>query len=142
MKSKKDDLFIPPKEDELVLVPDGIYKARCLEGKPVNFYSQRKVKLDFIMVDLGEQYGKKIPLFLNIAPKGKRNISSGSFYYLYWIIANRGEKPTRRDRMTPEKFKDKLFKIKTRTVSKNRKQQKLPKSMWHSVVDAILELIE
>jgi hypothetical protein len=64
----------------------------------------------------------------------------GSKVYRLWVLANRGRKPSRRDRMPLAIFRDRLFRARTRVVTTDHRGAQLPPALHHSVVDE-LELL-
>lgn len=138
----KDDLRAG---EDRKLIPEGEYTAQCLEAKKGmvgvettkgTFARTPKVVLRFLITE-GEYQGEEIPMFLNVNYK---RIPFGSKFYQCWVIANDGKRPNRRDRMTPEKFKDHIFNVGVKTVKgKFGDGREKPESLWYSRVDEIYE---
>ena len=138
-------------EEELIagedrqLIPEGKYTAKCVEAKKGKVGQMTtkgtsamtlKVFLKFKIID-GDHQGKEIPMFLNV---NYRRIPFGSKFYQYWVIANDGKRPNRRDRMSLEKFKDHIFDVGVKTVKgKFGDGTEKPESLWYSRVDEIYE---
>jgi hypothetical protein len=64
-----------------------------------------------------------------------------SDYYNEWVIANNGEPPRRKSRMSPSIFKGKRFLVMVKDVTKDRKGYKRPNALEYSKIDKILELL-
>jgi hypothetical protein len=58
-----------------------------------------------------------------------------------WVVANNGQHPSRADRLALDVFRHKLFRVRVRTVDRDRNQECLPQSNRYSVIDALLERI-
>jgi len=58
-----------------------------------------------------------------------------------WVVANNGQHPSRADRLALDVFRHKLFRVRVRTVDRDRKQERLPECNRYSVIDALLERI-
>ena len=70
-----------------------------------------------------------------------KKIKSGSKYYKNWVMVNGWNKPSRNAKMSPRIFKNKIYKIKTRTTMPKHNGKEMPENFWYSVVDEILEVI-
>ena len=68
-------------------------------------------------------------------------IKTGSKYYKTWTMVNGWNKPTRNAKMSPRLFKNKIFKVKTRTVKPQHNGNEMPEHFWYSVVDEIVEVV-
>lgn len=66
-------------------------------------------------------------------------VAPSSKLYRAWVVASGGQKPTRRDRLTLEAFKHRLFRVVVRTVTHDSEQRELPKDQRYSVIDRLLE---
>ena len=127
-------------EDYKPLLPDKVYDAQCIKyDEGFCLGKARKLFLYFKIVEPGEHHGKVIFMPFNI-PYDKR-IKQGSKYYKAWVKVNNYEKPSRNAIMSPRLFKNKVFRIKTRTVEPKDGNKALPKQFHYSVVDYIIEML-
>jgi hypothetical protein len=123
--------------EDAALIPNGDYIAQCVdyEATKSRIWNRRILRLQFKLLD-GQKYsGFILSCYVNYPEK----IGRASKYFLFWCIANGGV-PSRKGRMNPRVFKDHIFKIRTRMVEKNNRQQPLPAYAHYSVIDEILEL--
>jgi hypothetical protein len=128
-------------EEYKPLIRDGTYEAQCIDFNS-KFYlgKTRKLFLHFKILTNGEYFGERIFQAFNM-PYNRR-IRQGSKYYKTWVMVNDWKKPTRNAKMSPRLFKNKIFKIKTRTVKPMHNRKEMPQHFWYSVVDEIIEVIE
>lgn len=141
VEPENSDDFAPVLADDLrPLIPEGHYQAMCVAAQRVNFpqFHREMVCLDMRIFD-GEHEGITLKRFLNIRRDGK--IGRNSTYLREWVIANQGQAPDRKDRMTLKKFTGKLFKVSVGTVKKAFDGGIHPVGLQYSKVDAILELL-
>jgi hypothetical protein len=61
--------------------------------------------------------------------------------FVNWVMVNSWNKPSRNAKMSPRIFKNKIYKIKTRTTKPKHNGKDMPENFWYSVVDEILEVI-
>jgi hypothetical protein len=143
------------------LVPDGDYSARVVtvDVRQV-FKGGRRVFITFELRDgpthpggkltelhCGEHDGKRVRFIatLPVPAKGSRRrlaglqIAPASRYYRAWVVANGGQAPRRRDRLSLHVFRHRIFRIRTRTVVKDNRQKDLPLAVRYSVVDVLVE---
>lgn len=116
-------------------IPDGNYEIIFTKLERSNFFKRDKLYLWGKVVSIGPYEGKEIFMPFNLAGK----IVKGSKYYQAWLIANKGVRPKKNDRLSPKKFIGKPFKVKTRIVTNNQKNTALPAQDQYSVIDEILE---
>ena len=131
MTSGEDEIrFSEPYE----WVPDGEFDAECIDySRPMPFRGTRKVYLTFKL--LNEPYaGTKIFMALNV---GWGNISPGCKYFKCWTAANDNRLPSKSAIMSPRIFKNKTFKVTTRTVIPKRGTKEMPFDFHYSVVDSL-----
>ena len=133
--------FGPVLDDDLrPSIPEGDFQAVCVAVGRFYYpqFHREAVCLDLKIFD-GEHAGVTLQRFLNIRRDGR--IGLNSTYLREWVIANQGQAPTRKDRMTLGKFKGKLFRIRVVTVSKAFDGGVHPGGLRYSKVGAILELL-
>ena len=75
----------------------------------------------------------------NMPDKGK--IRMGSKYYKTWCMVNDWKKPSKNAKMSPRIFKNKICRVKIRTVHPKHCGKKMPEDFWYSVVDKIIEVV-
>lgn len=128
-------------QDYWPLIPNGTYEAQCIKfDSKFVLGKARKLFLTFKIIDEWEHYGKLIFMAFNM-PYDKK-IRPGSKYYKTWVMVNGYRKPSRNATMSPRLFKNKIFKIKTRTVKpKDHNDREMPEDFHYSVVDSIIEVV-
>ena len=136
VKEKSDILGVRPKDGPLPRIPAGEYEAQCFKTEKKPFLgSEKKLYLHFIIID-GEHQGIKLFGVYNVNYK---SFPKASKYYTDWAIANEGL-PTRRERMSQNIFKNKVFLVKVRdTIPKYDDGKPKPEMFRYSVVDRIIE---
>ena len=126
-------------DDYWPLLPNGTYEAQCFRYESKHFgVNTLKLFLRFKIIQ-GEYQGKEIFMAFNMPPNGK--IKTGSKYYQTWVDVNGWQKPSRNTKMSPRIFKNKIFKVETRTVKRKHNDKKMPDSFNYSIVDKILEVV-
>ena len=115
-------------------VPDGTYEARCKDySDPRPYRGTQKVFLTFEL--LNEPWaGTELRMFLNVPFSG---ITPGSRYFKYWTAANKDRMPSRNAKMSPHMFKDKKYRVTTKTVIPKRGSEEMPFDYHYSKVDHI-----
>jgi len=143
LRKKDSDEDLIAGEDRK-LIPEGKYSAQCVEAKrgmvgqrttKGTFSRTPKIILKFRLLE-GQVQGEEILMYINADYKP---FPAGSKFYQSWVIA-KGRKPARRDRMTLEVFKDRIFTVGVKTVKpKFEDGTEKPESLWYSRVDEIYE---
>jgi hypothetical protein len=136
------------------LVDEGEYDAYAQSAAIVNMKfgsALTSVRLVVTFEIRGGRYdGMVLRFFAPLPPRrGGRFVRApapSSKFYRSWIIANLGHRPTRGDRLSLEVFRLKLFRIRVRTVcaqapGQGGRERPLPRCLWYSVVDEIVERI-
>lgn len=134
-----DDFFC--EQDYRPLIPDGFYTAQCISYN-YGFIVGGKAKklfLHFKILSEGKFFGIEIFRAYNMPKDGK--IKLGSDYYKAYCLAYGWNKPSRRDRMSPKIFKNKIFKIKTRKATPKYGNKEMPENFKYSVVDYIADVV-
>jgi hypothetical protein len=128
------------RDDPWPRVPNATYEAQCI-GYDRKFVlgKSRKLFLNFVIIEPSEHNGKVLFQAFNIPYDMK--IRPGSKYYKTWSFVNGWKKPTRNDRMSPQIFKNKIFKVKTRTVKPSFEGKEMPEDFWYSCVDKLVEVV-
>lgn len=127
-------------DDYRPLLPDGVYEAQCNKyDSKFCLGKTRKLFLTFRITEMGEYHGSEIFMAFNMPYD--RKIKTGSKYYKTWVMVNDLQKPSRNTLMSARIFKNKIFRIKTRTTKPEHNGKEMPKDFWYSVVDKILEVI-
>ena len=122
------------------LLPNRIYEAQCVKyDNKFALGKTKKLFLNFRILDQGEHHGKEIFMAFNMPFNGK--IKTGSKYYKTWCMVNGWQKPSRNAKMSPRLFKNKIFRIKTRTAKPKHNNKEMPENFWYSVVDEIMDVV-
>jgi hypothetical protein len=138
-----------PFENQWPIAPDthpliipGVFPAVCLKYEPFRHFrypKTRKLHLHFQVFhdDSDPKNYTDLSRFLNYS----RTPGRGSDYYKEWVIANGGNPPKRKDRMSPKIFVEKIFDVRVRTVKQDRDSDPLHRNLRYSVVGKILRLV-
>ena len=94
------------------LIPEGIYKARCIKIEKGIYHGTVKIYLRFQITEPYEHEGAELFMAMNVF----KIVPPGAKYYKQWVIANENINPARKDRMSPSIFKNGIFKAIVRTV--------------------------
>lgn len=136
----------PPKDDFIPHVQDGVYTLTYVCHETGTFFkSAQKVVIWFRVVDLGDNFGKIIPRYYNVKRfKGKKGLNGGfvpgrssDFIREYCTLFN--NPINRLDRLPMTPFENVLIRGKTRTVTRSGNQKNLPKSLYYSVIDELID---
>ena len=132
-----------PARDPDPLLPPGDYDAIC-NAADVRPTFQGRWSLFLTFQIYGSPYdGARVHFIAPLPPRQRGRFARAhphsSKFYRAWIIASGGQRPSRRDRMSLEPFKHKMFRIRVRTVVKDHQQRPLLLSLQYSVVDELLE---
>jgi len=127
------------------IVPDSEYDVfgKCARAETFRFDGKPVTRLVVTYEIRGGPYdGEELKLVLPMPPRSNGRFiqqpSSGSVYYRAWVVANYGHRPLRGQVMTFDIFERGLFRIRSRTVTTDKRQRPLPLCNHYSVVDAIL----
>jgi len=128
-------------QDEIV--PDSTYEAAYVSQETVKGTFGAKLKITFKILNFGEHFEKLVSSWYNVtdhmSPKGKnRKVKAPKGSKLVSHLLNVSNLNSRKDRLTTEVLKNKILVIKTRTVIKDGRQNKLHSLQKYSVVDDIL----
>ena len=117
-----------------VFISPGIYTAKCVRYRgPVPYRGNKKLYLYFEL--LTEQYpDTELFMALNLRPSG---IPPGSKYFKSWVIANKGNLPSRNAVMSPLIFLGKTFTVKVRTAVPKSGDEEMGSNSWYSVIDGV-----
>ena len=124
-------------------VPDNTYEAAYVSQETVKGTFGAKLKITFKILNFGEHFEKQVNAWYNVtdhmSPTGKnRKVKAPKGSKLVSHLLNIGNLNSRKDRLTTEVLKNKVLIIKTRTVTKNGRQNKLHSLQKYSVVDDII----
>lgn len=120
-------------------IPNGDhYQMIFMRAEPGNYRGRQLVYLRFQMITPGDSHGHEFFMACNVAPKGKWTASYK--FWQAWVLAA-GKRPTRGDRMSTAIFKNKVFRVRMRTVRKNANQTARTAAQQYSVVDELLEVM-
>ena len=127
-------------DDSYALIPDDEYFAECTEYKIQEYDgTKRKLYLRFQIFMDGDGGIETVYMPFNMPLNGR--IGPRSKYYKSWRMAN-GKSPSRSAKLSPRVFKNKFYKIRTRTVNQYKDGKVRPEDKRYSVVDKILLVIK
>jgi hypothetical protein len=118
------------------LIPDDEYIGVFLRAERGRFERRERWFLWFAVSTPGPYLGAELYLSCP-CPEGKGPFGLGSKMVAAYAIAN-GSMPRRRDRITKSVFRNKLFRFRTRTVSKDKDGHVRPAGDHYSVIDHLL----
>ena len=128
------------KEEYRPLIPNGVYEAQCVKyDASFCLGKARKLFLHFKILEHGEHYNAKVFMAFNMPYDGA--IKQGSKYFKTWVMVNGWRRPSRNAMMSPRLFKNKIFKVRTRTCKPMHNGSEMPRDFWYSVVDEIVEVL-
>jgi hypothetical protein len=148
-----DEIEIAPADDPLPLLADGAIVDVVITECRVRriFDGSWRAALTCEVLENGTPHllptadgaPMRLPLYFKLP---SRRGASGPFqaapvaskFYRTWVVANRGQKPSRRDRMPLAIFRNRLFRARTRVVTTDHRGTLLPVALQHSVVDELL----
>ncbi|MBC8293599.1 MAG: hypothetical protein H8E45_10605 [Proteobacteria bacterium] len=92
--------------------------------------------------DYKAEWGEVLKVHYTVETGGGRTGSAGATtqYHRAWVLAN-GKQPARRDRLSPEVFKDKYFVVKLRTVVTDSDKEPLEEINQYSVVGKLVSFL-
>lgn len=133
------DIEFPFNNDIPPAIPEGEhYEMGFLRAEQSSYRGRLKVYLWFQMTTEGEWFGERFYMCCNVAQQGKW---TASYKFLQaWVLA-KGSRPTRTDRMSTGVFKNKIFRVRMRTVRKTANQTERTPAQQYSVVDELLEVM-
>lgn len=130
-----DDLLgragiVPP------LIPDAEYTGVFQRAEHGRFERRARWFLWFAINTPGPHLKKELYLSCP-CPEGKGSFGLSSKLLAAYAVAN-GAMPRRRDRITKSAFRNKLFRFRTRTVTKDKDGRVRPATDHYSVIDRLL----
>jgi hypothetical protein len=120
------------------LVPEGTYEVVFVRAEKARIWDARqKVFLHFRIMDQGAYLDRALFMIVTFPTHGRLSLSSK--YLREWSLAA-GTRPTRRDRLSTQVFRHKVFLARVRTVTKDHLRQERPRHAQYSVIDTLLEV--
>ncbi len=134
-----------PKSDAYLLIPEGEYQVKYLGAdspKKVFGPEEFRLYLHWKIVDQGHYF--ETQLFQSF--RHYKNWPFSSKFYCNWTLANHGQKPKKRTRMTLSVFKNKIFLAQVKTVRPKYREGSLrgrekPAGMHYSIIDELIEIV-
>jgi len=124
------------------IVPDGVYEARSDGHETGMAFGNPKVFLYFEIVEPGAHMGTRVFRAFRVRKLVGRPGKSGKFVAhpqgdLFATLTRLLDVKLRKDRISLAGLKTMLFRITTRTVTRNYRQQLMPEPTRYSVVSTI-----
>ncbi len=119
------------------IIPEGRYEVSFLRAEMKSMFKTQKLFLWFVVAQFGNWHG--VELFMACPMPKDNKFSIGSKFLRVWTLAN-GAKPHRKDRMSTNVFKQKVFIAKVESVTRDSKQQQIPECAQYSKIDTLLSL--
>lgn len=129
--------------DFRALVPDGEYTVRYLEYCTVTYKGDGKIRMKFAIIE-SEYQGTPIEGFRNVklrgpaGKNGKFSVTAMSKFLREFATVFSDRKHLRKDRVSPNAFKDIDLRAVAKEVGKDGQGYKIPQSLRYSVIDRIL----
>lgn len=133
-----------PKSDAYLLIPEGLYEVQFINADPIVKVfgpDELRLYLHWKIVQQGPYF--EIVLFQSFKHYPRWPFSSK--FYCNWTVANNGQKPKKRTRMSMSVFKNKIFLAQVGTARPKYREGSLkgkekPSCMQYSVVEQLLEI--
>jgi len=128
----------PQAEDFTARIPEGRYDATCYKFETgVSFGGVRKIYIKFRIYG-GDFDG--VDLFM-VCTYPKTKIRPRFKYYTQWILAT-GRHPSKRERLSPKVFLNKMYRVIVRdTDPKFPDGKSKPDIFKHSIIDSLIEVL-
>ena len=153
MEAAQKVVWVAAGDDEVIfegarrpLVPDDAYEAAFTHHETVSAFGRAKVYLHFVITTPGPQ--EMISLFkaYNVRALTGRPRRSGGFklglrHELTYDLSRLLGLKVRPDRASLQMLRNRIFRIRTRTVRRDAKRRQLPEWQQYSVIDKIGEEI-
>lgn len=139
MRGENDirDLEFPYNVDVPPLIQKGDYEVSFVRAATREMWKGNKLFLWFRIVTAGEWYGQDIYMACNVAPNGRWTPSSK--FYMAWVLAA-AKRPNRRDRLSTNVFRNKIFKARVKVVATTAKRINRTPEQQYSVIEDLLEV--
>ena len=131
------DLEFPCNGDIPALVPTGNYEVFFTKAAKHSMWNQEKLFLWFRIVTAGEWNSHDLYMACNVARGGRWTPSCK--FYMAWVLAA-GRRPNRRDRMSTQVFRNKIFRARVKVVTTTAKRDRRTPEQQYSVIDELLEV--
>lgn len=134
-----------PLKEAYSLIPEGLYLVQFVRADPVVRVfgaDGYRLYLHWLIMEMGPCF--ETELFQSFQYYNKWPFRSK--FYCNWTVANGGQKPRARTRMSCAVFKGKIFRAQISTAKPKYQHGPLkgkakPASLWYSVVDELLEIV-
>lgn len=115
-----------------ILLPEGIYDAQATRYKQCHYYTDTRCYLRFQITSFGEHLGKIIWGTYSLYECYKPNMD----FYKAWRVA-KGRLPRRNEKMIPDHLCGHIYRIRVRTVIKDKDGDPIPPFAQYSVAKII-----
>ena len=119
------------------LVPQGNYDVFFVKAAKHVMWSKEKLFLWFQIATAGEWHGHDLYMACNVARGGRWTPSCK--FYMAWVLAA-GRRPNRRDRLSTNVFRNKIFRARVKAVTTTAKRDRRTPEQQYSVIDELLEV--
>ena len=123
-------------DEAMALIPEGIYEVIYTDHTKYKYYSQDKLQINFVVVSPTEYSDTVLTRIYNYYDRAKRNSD-----YIKECQIVLGRRLNKKEKVSPSIFKNKVLKVKVRTVKNGRKQEKLPSFLQYSIIDSIVDVV-
>lgn len=139
--SSEDALVV---DDLYVDIPSDRYEAKYLHYETLSIFKSPKVVLWMEITSFGREFGVTVPKFYNArrlrgkpGKSGKFSVGRRSNLMMDFCSLFPEYGGRRMDRLPMSYFKDQIFNIKVKTVTKNFQQKSIPTALQYSVIESI-----
>jgi hypothetical protein len=128
-------------QDPIALIAEGCYEAACVGAEIIELFKFGRSRKLFLHFEIYSGEYRGVRLFMPMtAPHIGGKVGRGSKLYSSYMIANGGRPPGRRDRLPLRVFRQRLFRVRVKTVRPAFSDgQPKPDRFHYSIVAELLE---
>jgi len=134
--------------DRLVQIAPGRYEATFVRHELRSLYGGGALKLVlwFRVVSPGQAFGVSVPKYYNVkkragsSERGQSFVVGGKSDFFRDYVRLLDLMPQRKDRMSPDRFRGKVFEVQVRFVERDSKQNRIAKGARYTVIDQIIRI--
>lgn len=132
--------------DPIPLLPEGEYEAVGTTVRKLKIFGSDRVEIVFTVIipdataPNGVRHERVSRYYRVTSTRGRTSASRSGRYQRDWSFVT-GRRPTRHDRLPPNVFIGKMFRVRIRTVTHDSRQRELAPAARYSAVDEIIEVL-
>ena len=131
-------------DDLYVEIPARSYEAKYLHYETLSIFKSAKIVVWMEIIGFGKEFGIRLPKFYNArklrgkpGKSGKFSVGRRSNFMMDFCSLFPEYGGRRMDRLPMSYFKDQVFIITVKTVTKNFEQKSIPSALRYSVIETI-----